>query len=114
MLGSSSTIRTLDIVGYDAIARTTIVRTSAAGRDGCPWPRWGRGALRQELRREPLPFRDPLDLHRDRVDRVLHALQTRRDVGRNLLHAALSLHPLRERPRDRDADRHHGNRCEKD
>src|SRR5918993_5805016 len=104
MLGSSSTIRTLDIAGYDAIARTMAVRTSAARRDGGAGAWRRRGALRQELRREPLSFRDPLDLHRDRIDRMLHPLEARRDVGRNLLHAALALHALRERPRDRNAD----------
>src|SRR5687768_4848839 len=104
MLGSSSTIRTLDIVGYDAIARTTIVRTSAAGRDGCAGARRGYGALRQELRRETLSFRDSLDLHRDRVDCLLHPLETRCHLTRDLRARALLFHASGVRARQRPPD----------
>ena len=41
----------------------------------------GLRALGEQLGREALSFGDALDLDRDRVDRLLHALEPRRDVG---------------------------------
>ena len=82
-----------------------------------------RAALREQLRREALPLGDALDLDRDRVDRLLHALEPRRHVrpgsraagspcSIRFAYARASGHPIADDRHDRD--RHDRNQVSAD
>src|SRR5687767_5576265 len=57
------------------------------------------GALGQQLRRESLPLRDPLDFDGDRIDAGLEAAQAVLDPGEvRWVHRIASVEPSRENP----------------
>src|SRR5437763_12948186 len=95
MLGSSSTMSTLDIAGYARRSSRAIRRSTSAHQRRDVSPDWGTSTLGQQFRREALPLRDALDLHGNRVDRLLHALQSRADVARRSCRFTAALDLLR-------------------